>query len=427
MAYYSIEKKLKTAEIGTILPWAGDATSSLRGWEQTSRTGIPDGWIICDGRQETATNYPLLAQALGTTYGGSITGSFPNYNPADVFNIPNIQSRHLADYDTSYLPNDAEVQAAITPLMGANTDNSVDNTPSLSANVNFAVAASNTLVGKTTGLNLEDPTYFKLFYTVNRKLGQNHTPSHSHGGDYESVVFDGGPAELFQRGSPNFESNGQRVLGWRGTGDEVSSVDFLGVVPLNGAQYVALQNDCSVFDQRLIQTAQTRCGGLGDGCADYWLFNVADEGQLRYSIVDNAGTSHVFTDGPKTFSTTAVANQPMDTGYIPLKANTYPFTRAGTGFAKNWSNLNPLGPDVTFATTMNHNFDQWANNDLPSGHNHGGFEVTMNKAGLRPPKTVYHNDVSTHNITPQNVPNALTMNINADTPSINILYIIRAF
>ena len=442
MGYYSIEKKLKTAEIGTVLPWSGDAASSLRGYEIDTRTGIPDGWLICDGRQETARNYPLLAQVLGTTYGGSIIGAFPDYNPVDVFNIPNIQSRHLADYDTTYLPADAQVQTAITPLMGANTDNSVDVTPDETANINFSVAAANNLVGKSTGLTLEDPSYFKLFYTVNRKLGQNHTPGHSHGSGYETCINDASPlAELFQQPIPSFEGNGQRVLGWSGRDGE--PVDFASYQEFS-TNPPAEANQCSAFVVPggggyktgygiLLGALSTACDGAGGGCGEYYLFTAASgpggPGTARHSIISNdaANPAHVFTDGPKTYSNASIAGQPMAQGYVPIRASNYPFTRNGTGNSRNWSNLNSQSANVTYATTLNHNNDQWATNDTPGGHNHGAFEVTMNRGGMRPPKTVYHNDVQTHTIAPQNQPNAFTMNITADTPSLNILYIIRAY
>lgn len=419
MAYYSIEKRLKTAEIGTILPWAGDTASSLSGWENQTNVGIPPGWIICDGGTKACINYPLLANAIGTTYGGLIGGSYPDYLPTDTFKLPNIQGRHLANYDTSYLPADTEVQQAISPLMGTDTDNSVDVTPQVSADLNFSVTASNTLVGRSTGLEITDPTYFKLFYTVSRKLGQNHLATHGHGGGYQTVTVGGTYAELFERPNPVFEGNGQRVLGWEGDGSENNNPDLAGAQAINAAEYSAWDGNPA----RVIDVSQTKAADA----ADYYKFNVTDSGRIRYSIYEANTESHVTTDGPKSYTNSAVANQPMSTGYIPLKSDQYPWTRGGTGSLKNWSNLNAQGTDVTFATTLNHNHDQWANNDLPSGHNHGGWDITMNTGGLKPPKTTFHNDVQTHNLTPQNVPNAMTMNVDAETPSLNIIYIIRAY
>ena len=116
----------------------------------------------------------------------------------------------------------------------------------------------------------------------------------------------------------------------------------------------------------------------------------------------------------------------METGYFPPKSSQYPYLRSGTGSGRNWSNLNQGVIDVTYATTINHNYDQWSTK-YPLVHEHGAIEFTMNKGNLKPPVTVYHNDVQTHNLTPQNIPNALVMNVTAETPSMNILYIIRAY
>ena len=56
MPFYQETKTAKGAVIGTILPWTGGLTS------------IPAGWIICDGQTLSASDFPLLAQAVGDTY-----------------------------------------------------------------------------------------------------------------------------------------------------------------------------------------------------------------------------------------------------------------------------------------------------------------------------------------------------------------------
>lgn len=378
MAYYSTAKNLKSSEVGAILPWSGDTSSSKNGYENPGNIGIPNGWLVCNGATLTAKDYPLLARAIGTTYGGTITGSYPDYNDLDSFLIPNLSQKHLADYTASYLPADAEVQAAISPKLGNDTDQLTSNSYTSNANINFTVTASNTLVGKTTGITLDDPAYFKLFYTVSRKLGQKHTPLHGHGNDYPSIEPGGVWAELYQTPSPNYEVNGKSIRGLRGNG-----------TPESG--------------------------------------NPDNAGQLRFSVYEDNTESHILTDGPKSYNSNYVCDHPMDTGYIPLKSSVYPNTRTGTGTYKNWSNLNPSGVNVTHATTYNHNYDQWSNNPLPGGHNHGSFDVVMNKGSLKPPTTVFHNDIQTYNIAPQNLNNALSMTVDVNTPTMNMLYIIKAY
>ena len=56
---------MKTARIGTILPWGGD------GNEGFTASNIPKGWKVCDGQVADAFDYPLLFSEIGNTYGGT--------------------------------------------------------------------------------------------------------------------------------------------------------------------------------------------------------------------------------------------------------------------------------------------------------------------------------------------------------------------
>lgn len=56
MSFYQEIRTAKAAAIGTIMPWVGNISD------------IPDGWIVCDGTQVSAADFPLLARAIGDTY-----------------------------------------------------------------------------------------------------------------------------------------------------------------------------------------------------------------------------------------------------------------------------------------------------------------------------------------------------------------------
>ena len=60
-AYYDSIKSMKTAKIGTILPWGGDGGTGFL------ESNIPKGWITCTGQTVSASDYPLLASVLGDT------------------------------------------------------------------------------------------------------------------------------------------------------------------------------------------------------------------------------------------------------------------------------------------------------------------------------------------------------------------------
>lgn len=62
--------------IGTILPFASDIE--------------PSGWMVCDGRELSRTNYPELYAVIGEAWGSS---------GVDVFNIPDLRGRFLRGHD----------------------------------------------------------------------------------------------------------------------------------------------------------------------------------------------------------------------------------------------------------------------------------------------------------------------------------------
>ena len=85
-AYYDSIKSMRTAKIGTILPWGGDGGNGFLA------SNIPKGWIVCDGSTKDASDYPLLASMIGDTYGGDMTKAaggnytFPYVDPTDGSN-----------------------------------------------------------------------------------------------------------------------------------------------------------------------------------------------------------------------------------------------------------------------------------------------------------------------------------------------------
>ena len=63
MAFYNRLKTMKSAPIGTIMPWSGQSSVG------DLPNNIPTGWIVCDGRTFGCNEFPLLASMIGNTYG----------------------------------------------------------------------------------------------------------------------------------------------------------------------------------------------------------------------------------------------------------------------------------------------------------------------------------------------------------------------
>ena len=106
---YETQRKMRAAQIGTIMPWVGDNASK------------PDGWLECNGQTIEATDYPILASVIGNTYGpsnGLNNRTYPNYLLGDQFRLPALNGRVLTDYEPS-LVNVTNLQMGQTYPSGA--------------------------------------------------------------------------------------------------------------------------------------------------------------------------------------------------------------------------------------------------------------------------------------------------------------------
>jgi hypothetical protein len=185
---YSTIKSMKTAKVGTIMPWAGDGNFGFL------QSNVPRGWILCDGTTYPASRYPLLASVLGDTYGGSnMAGTFPDYT--GTFKVPNMTSRCPMDLEPSYV-TDSNYQYGQSDagfVLGSLVSGFGLTTPittliSADSDIDFTVDSTLVFVGKMTNITFTQPDFNTTVYTVNRKLGINHTPSHSHPGLYDKAT-----------------------------------------------------------------------------------------------------------------------------------------------------------------------------------------------------------------------------------------------
>jgi hypothetical protein len=93
MASYGAIRTMKGLPIGSVQPWVGPLTQ------------IPKGWLLANGAELQAGEYPLLARILKDTYGGvNFSGGFPNYT--GTFRLPPTNQKGLADISISYFSDD---------------------------------------------------------------------------------------------------------------------------------------------------------------------------------------------------------------------------------------------------------------------------------------------------------------------------------
>tara|TARA_B100001094_G_scaffold164303_1_gene159062 strand:- start:4079 stop:5800 length:1722 start_codon:yes stop_codon:yes gene_type:complete len=196
--YYDSIKSMKTAKVGTILPWGGDGGTGFLA------SNIPVGWIVCDGKQSIeAKDYPLLASVIGDTYGGDMSvgnPTFPYENDTNVFGVPNLSNRAMIDLESWQLdlpkyqydqsnPKQAIIDVAGTKLGDLITGlgNQVKTTWSATGDIDFTLNLTGSLYFKVSDIKLSNPDFTETVYTLDRKLGLNHLPSHRHSDAITSV------------------------------------------------------------------------------------------------------------------------------------------------------------------------------------------------------------------------------------------------
>lgn len=220
---YGQIKKMKTAKIGTIMPWAGDAS------EGVLMSNVPRGWILCDGKVFNASRYPILSSIIGNSYGGTtITGEFPHYS--GQIKVPNLNARLLIDlepsmlFDTRYNAGQADAFDKLSDVSGnplVVDDGFTKAIPTLisaDTNLTFTVDSDLLFAGKMTGtgtqtnISVSNPSFTAVVYTIGRKLGINHLPTHNHEGSFSTAVGGNSGPQLFEPVNFSVGGNGASVL-----------------------------------------------------------------------------------------------------------------------------------------------------------------------------------------------------------------------
>lgn len=415
MAFYQQTRTAKAAAIGTIMPWTGGVSN------------IPKGWILCDGTPIPAVNYPLLARAIGDTYNNgpsSFTGSFPNYSGNIV--LPNLTNKNLIDIETSYFGAggtgetqdlDPKAAAAVTPLIGANTDNGVKTIYNdVTTDVVFTLNDRSGYSGKASGNTISGGEGIsKTVYISPRKLGRDHIKPHNHTGRYESVSF------------TNPLRPGLGVIPYSTfTYEFYSYVDYDdGDILYSGA------NDTEVGTVIQVRGPNTRdaVSGFGQGSPGRVVAGINAE-----------NPSYNYTP----FNVRLTPLQPILTNPRVDEGTPIPY-----GLQGNNINL-PAGsrnyyPDISNSVTQANSYDTLMTppafdfnqitqspgvTDVISAHAHDEFDVEFVRGTLRPNSTLtVAVEAPNANLSLDNDANraALQINFNTSQPAVTCIYIIRAY
>ena len=393
MAFYNRLKTMKSAPVGTIMPWTGQSSDG------NLPNNIPTGWIVCDGRTFPANAYPLLASMIGNTYGptdSSIVGNFPDFDDGDVFRVPNLNGRAMLDLEKSYLQQtkyqfgQPDAEAAIGDLI---SEDGTGVTPptiySADTDLRFQLDPVDTMAGKIQNITLNDPTWAKTYYTLGRKLGIDHTPAHRHAGSYTTARTDGRYVEVFQSpispAAGQYESANLNGIGGTDTRD-IWEFGF-GDMTYYDENSLVLTNEAKSFTQDSVPVPGTQ---RQINAIPAWTDPFADTYNYNHHMKQVTG---VFPPPTNVFGRPNYYNGDVST--------TYP------------TNLSHLGEDFT--------------DSLVGSHNHFSFDISMNIGGLRVPPNIAVNNVQSYTVNVQDIPDALNILMDNQTPSQTVVMIIRAY
>ena len=180
---YDSIKTMRSAKIGTIMPWGGDGGNGFL------ESNIPKGWVVCKGDTLSAADYPLLASVIGDTYGGDMTDAsnnhyeFPYIDTAATFRLPQLSNSVLMDLEpvnlqnTKYQQGQSDAATVIGNLVAEYGEtNPVTTTYEATADIDFSLNLAGNLYFKFTGFNLTAPDFLETVYVL-KALDQHRRPA----------------------------------------------------------------------------------------------------------------------------------------------------------------------------------------------------------------------------------------------------------
>jgi hypothetical protein len=397
MAFYNRLKTMKSAPVGTIMPWGG--SSSITG---NNPNGVPHGWILCDGSTYPADRYPLLASILGNTYGpteDAIQGNFPDFEESDLFRVPNLNGRAMVDLEKSYLLetkyqyNQSDAYDVVGGLI---SEDGTGVTPpalySADTDLIFQMDPIDNMAGRITEFSLNDPTWSKTYYVVGRKLGIDHTPGHKHSGQYTTAVTSGRYVQVFEAptyqvsGSPNYES--ANLTGVTSADGPDVWTNGYGPITYYDENTMVLTDTTKTFQQATIPAV-----GLTR--------NIPSSGAYTGAFSDTYNYNH---------------QEVAHTGTFPIA---YPSLLGRPNY---------LNGDTTetYPTNLSHAGESFTEASL-AAHNHFSFDISMTRSGLRAPTNIALNNIQSYTVNVSSIDKALNLQMETNTPSQTIIMIIRAY
>ena len=327
-ALYDSIKSMRTAKVGTILPWSGDGGSGFLA------SNIPKGWIVCTGQTIKAADYPMLASIIGDTYGGDMTDPsgnhypFPYYGYDDAeFRLPNLSNRVMTDLentdlnDPTYQYGQSDAQSVVGALINDYGETTpVTTTYEATSDIDFTLNIAGNLYFKFTNISLFAPDFIETLYTLNRKLGINHTPAHGHS---DSI----GSTNVNPTGPMTFRTD--QGIEMTGSASVYCSSDGPNTCALKSAEPTTWQNGATAITfygdeshEHTLPRMDSFMEFITDSSnKDYWGSVPAGEANWRTNANDR-GSGHASTTYTQTIFSRGNTGQLLDT--VPVDTHKTP-------------------------------------------------------------------------------------------------------
>jgi microcystin-dependent protein len=363
-ANYNTLKSMKGFPIGSIIPWSGSLDS------------IPFGWILCNGVSPPVSRYPLLYEVIGNSYGGTEGTTFKLPTLTDgasaVMDIYQGHFNYLQNAGDAHRPENTVRSAdSFWGLIGsADNGNRPGNTQTnwlSTIDVIGEQISRPDVVAKHEAFGLSEGDVSVTYSTNERKLSDRHVPNHNH--DYETS----GSVSYTRKGNRATKNSDRFRVGYAcykdGNATEVAR--STNDPPINGTQMA------SVGASNTVGTTYRQGGGNIVNDQPTW------DGQNRATGFDNG-------DG--------------------VSGGDMWAHRSGTRYF--WSSLSHS--ETTFAQI--------------AGHSHGSLEYNwVSKIKIINPGIVTNVKMNSVTIDNTSGRNFGSINMNSATPTLTMLFIIKAF
>ena len=397
--------------------------------------------------------------------------------PVDKFNLPNLNQVPLVDLEQSrisdpsvYEPGNSSANPPVKAdhrynnlqdigeFISPNGSSGKQAKTEVKSNVDlvFEVESSSNLAGRITGTVMEPPIYFTTAYVIPRKLGIDHTPRHTHRPASEA------DSDQFWSAYPNASPVLEFVPGKAVRANSLTETTTIQPSSHRGDTLPAQQwtpgyGQFTWYDSEdggtsmVLTNRQWNIGSDTDGDGDVDTKKKIPDVDVYPGTPATTRTieaynmiEHSYQDD---YSAVAAVAADAHTGAFPppgkyqgrrnyyaspdIKKShrganmpmSYINDMVYTGSQPVNTNVPPVGGN-TFSTTLNHPGERWAGS--LRAHNHDAMEVSMG-SGLSIPATILVNNVSTGTTNPVTQETALTVAVNPNTPSLTMMYIMRAF